>query len=116
MRPDHLTALAYLAHRFSKAQTLSTSFASGRAGQSAFFAADQFAPTAEPLNHFAMALDQPMMWTSYVAVDRATFVESCGFDASVPGEDLDLWVRLALAGPITASPPPPPCSSATALA
>ena len=101
-RPDHLATLNGLATRFPTARTLSTRFATGQAGQEARLL-DHAQPTAALLDYFAMPLDRPTMWTSCVAVERVTFLASGGFGAFVPGEDLDLWVRLALAGPVAAS-------------
>ena len=101
-RSDHLAKLNGLATQFPAARTLSTRFAAGQAGQETRLV-DHEPPTAALLDYFIMPLDLPTMCSSCVAVERATFRASGGFGAFVPGEDLDLWVRLALAGPVAAS-------------
>jgi glycosyltransferase involved in cell wall biosynthesis len=95
-RPNHLSTLAQLIDAFPEADAAATGFrraarAEDQAKHSAETALDPFL-----LDYFRAALDCEPICSSSVALRRETLFMLGGFGAFWPGEDLDLWVRLAL--------------------
>ncbi len=93
-RPDHLATLAKLSIDVPEAAAVSTGFervvAEPVSGQDQ---ADGDA-SAEILDYFGP--DNEAFWTSCVAIRRPILRELGGFGAFYPGEDRELWIRLAL--------------------
>lgn len=100
--PEHLTTLAEVAAAFPDAAVV----ASGHRR----ICRDESLPLADQAHHAARRVDffreaqvGEALHTSAVAVRRASLDEANGFGAFSPGEDMDMWIRLALANSIARS-------------
>jgi hypothetical protein len=102
--PDHLATLADLIRRFPEADLVNTAFSRVAAGQQSVQPVETTAPDEGFLvNYFETAGTQEAMWSSSVAIRRAAFAASGGYGAYWPGEDVELWAKLALHHPIAAT-------------
>ena len=95
--PNHLATLRDLAHFLPEADVLATSFERRTAAWIGV------APTCADRGDNAQMYDLfsdfgavPRLWTSCTAVRRAVISKSGGFGDFFPGEDFELWARLAL--------------------
>jgi hypothetical protein len=96
---DHLATLAEVAKAFPEAAVVGSNYAL----DSAPFPKSSKAEASRLIDFFASA--QPgYFYTSSVAVRRSVFQNSGGFRDCWPGEDVELWARLALNHPIATSP------------
>ncbi|MCA1653695.1 MAG: glycosyltransferase family 2 protein [Sphingomicrobium sp.] len=103
-RSNHLQTVADLNAAFPDADALSTSFERVDARDSLRAAAQtDTAGAGSLIDYFDLDPTARMMWTSCVAVRRFACQSVGSFAPFVPGEDADLWVRLALDHPIAAS-------------
>ncbi len=102
--PHHLTVLKQLYHDFPGSVLLATSY-------SIFYREGHVVtPDFDNLpngwcgvldDFFATSLIYRVAWTSAVAVPKDAFLSSGGFNTAFAiGEDTDLWIRLALSGPV----------------
>ena len=102
--PPHLAALTALHARFPRAGALGAAYAVEQPSGALRTPAFPLAPTESTgglLDYFAA----PHLWTSATAVTRAALAAVGGFQAGVRyGEDMDLWVRIALRYPVAWSP------------
>lgn len=94
-RPDHLSTLADLVTAFPTADAVASGFRRV-SGDAAIDDGPQEDVNGRLLDYFAEAAGREALWTSCVAIRRDTFLALGGFGAFVPGEDIELWVRLAL--------------------
>jgi glycosyltransferase involved in cell wall biosynthesis len=102
--PDHLSTMAALVEAFPDAGAASTGFARVPANDRAVPGGVPKAPTAPyALDYFIENMSREAMWTSSVAVRRDAYQQVGGFGAYWPGEDMELWARLALDFPIAAT-------------
>jgi glycosyltransferase involved in cell wall biosynthesis len=93
---NHLATLAELSARFPEADAVATAYQVSAAGNSIEFSIDGHSELrASLLNYFEDAAGRERICTSCVAVKRST-LHVGGFDAFWPGEDLEMWTRLAL--------------------
>ena len=99
--PDHLATLAAVASAVPQADVIATDYSEGEraAGPDALRCAVE-RPAPRPINFFAESEGRSRLWTSATAIRRSVLVSSGGFGAFFPGEDIELWVRLALDHPI----------------
>ena len=102
--PDHLSTLAALIESFPQADAATTGFRRIASAEEAARADGQSGINGYLLDYFAEAVVREPMWTSSVAVRRRTLLDLDGFGTDWPGEDLDLWARLALDHLIAATP------------
>jgi glycosyltransferase involved in cell wall biosynthesis len=94
---NHLATLAELSTRFPGADAVATAYRVSSAGGSINSSTDDLgASQASLLNYFEDAAGRARIWTSCVAAKRTTLRTVGGFGAFSPGEDLELWARLAL--------------------
>lgn len=102
--PDHLTLLKRLYQDFPSSALFATSY-------DIFFQEGHIVnPSFNGLpegwcgvldDFFGMSLTYRIAWTSAVAVSRDAFLSAKGFNTNFAvGEDTDLWIRLALSGPV----------------
>ncbi len=103
-RADHLATLAELSREVPAAEVLATGFDRLPAAADVPAADPEGSPSGGLLDYFATELDIQPLWTSCVAVTRTGLLASGGFGAFYPGEDFDLWARLALDHPIARTP------------
>jgi glycosyltransferase involved in cell wall biosynthesis len=102
--PDHLAELAGLIERFPEARVAHTAFARIPAGgEPQVPMTDALAMRGYLADYFATAGTEQAMWSSCVAIRRDAFAASGGYGAYWPGEDVELWAKLALAHPIAAT-------------
>lgn len=94
-RPDHLKTLAEVAHKCPQADVLATGFRVAETAEEAVLSS-RTCLTVHLLDLFATPPDQSPLWTSCVAIRRNVVKQSGGFGAFWPGEDFELWARLAL--------------------
>lgn len=94
--PDHLATLASLVRAYPEADVVSAGYVRAtRAAAAAAVAASARRPCA-PLGLVDFYAEQERVCASTVAV-RASTLRGCGgFTTRFPGEDLELWTRLAL--------------------
>lgn len=94
-RPDHLSTLADLVTAFPAADAVASGFRRV-SGNAAIGDGAQEDAKGRILDYFPEATGREALWTSCVAIRRETLLALGGFGAFVPGEDIELWVRLAL--------------------
>lgn len=102
--PDHLATLEQVSRQFPQAGVVASGFRRHPAG----LPLPEPAPAApctpgELIDYFAHAARQEPLWTSCTAVRRTACLASGGFGTFWPGEDIDLWARLALDHPFAVS-------------
>ena len=102
--PDHLSALEAAIDAFPDADVVATGFARRRAGDAIAPAASREPSAPIPVDYFREAAQREVLWTSATAVRRDAFLASGGFGAFWPGEDMELWARLALDHRIARNP------------
>ena len=103
--PDHLATLAAIAGTFPDCAVLATGFSQHQAGD--LVEECQPRTPAGPAARFDPLTDRrglTPLWTGAVAVRRQVLQLLGGFAAFVPGEDQELWLRLALHHRIALSP------------
>lgn len=95
--PDHLATLADVAGAFPEADVVATQFMQGlrAAGPQALRQAVE-RPAPRLIEYFAESASDSRLWTSATAIRRRAFLKIGGFGSFFPGEDIELWVRLAL--------------------
>ena len=93
--PNHLATLADVAAACPDAAVVATRH-QRVAATDPHFDQDNSAVAARRLDFFREAQTGEILQTSAVAVRRTALTEVGGFGAFFPGEDLDLWTRLAL--------------------
>ena len=92
--PDHLETLAGLIHAYPVADVVSSGYVRARRIDMPDILAGR--RPRQPLGLVDFLNDHQLVHTSVVAVRAATLREQGGFKAKWPGEDLELWTRLAL--------------------
>jgi hypothetical protein len=101
--PGHLADLADLDRAFPTAALLATGYVTAAVGADLPAASGEHRPQA--VDYLRRAAREPgFVWTGAAAVDRAAALALGGFGAVRAGEDLVLWVRLALAGTVAWTP------------
>ena len=100
---NHLATLAEVAAAFPRADVVGAGFCRIGAAE-AVPPADDRAAAPQPLDYLRAACHGEALWTSAVAVRRNALQASGGFGSVYPGEDLDLWICLALDHSMAASP------------
>ncbi|MEQ7872928.1 glycosyltransferase family A protein [Sphingomonas sp. ASV193] len=98
---DHLATLAEVAYAFPDADLIATGHRRFCGGQT--LTTDRSPVAARKINYFQEARVGEPVWTSACAVRRSAFEAIGGFGAFCPGEDVDLWVSLALKGDVARS-------------
>ena len=95
--PDHLATLSEVAGAFPQADVVATHFMKGlrAAGPKALDQAVE-RPAPRLIDYFAESAPDSRLCTSVTAIRRRVFLEIGGFGSFFPGEDIELWVRLAL--------------------
>ena len=94
-RPEHLATLGEVAAAFPSAAAVASRHE--RIKSDGIFLSVETAPrSARLIQFFLEAKDSETLHTSAVAVRRKTLSHAGGFGAFCPGEDLDLWIRIAL--------------------
>lgn len=102
--PQHLTVLKQLHHDFPESALLATSY------KIFYKEGHSVTPQFDKLpngwcgvvdDFFASSMIYRIAWTSAVAVPKGHFQKTGGFNTDFAiGEDTDLWIRLALSGPV----------------
>ena len=101
-QPNHLATLAEVAAAFPHAALVSSGFrriATGRA----LPPQDSSKLDPKPLDYFGAAGQNEALWTSSLGARKSTLSDAGRFGASFPGEDIDLWLRIALMSEIAAT-------------
>lgn len=101
-QPNHLATLAEIAAAFPGAALVASGFRRVSAG-GALPSQDRGPLDPQLLDYFAATRDDEKICTSSLAVRRRALAAAGGFGAAFPGEDIDLWLRIALASEIAAS-------------
>lgn len=94
-RPDHLSTLADLVTAFPAADAVASGFRKV-SSNAAIDDGPRQQVNGRLIDYFSEAAGREALWTSCVAVRRESFLALGGFGAFVPGEDIELWARLAL--------------------
>lgn len=94
-RPEHLATLAEVAAEFPDAAVVASGHRRFR-GDNDILATNLAPAAARRVEFFREAQRGEALHTSAVAVRRSALDAATGFGAFCPGEDLDLWIRLAL--------------------
>lgn len=103
--PDHLATLAEMILAFPAADVVNTASSLIRAGgQSELVAPNDAGTDGHLSNYFSKAGTRESVWSSSVAIRATAFAKSGGFGAFWPGEDVELWARLALDHTFASSP------------
>lgn len=100
--PNHLSTLAEVAAAFPDAAVVASGHRKIRRDENLPIT-DQSPNAARHIDFFCEAQRCEALHTSAVAVRRASLDKANGFGAFSPGEDMDLWIRLALANSIARS-------------
>ena len=95
---NHLETLAAVIMSFPQANVVGSAFKSCSVEESSFakLTPDLSAQPMSLINYLRIGATRSLIWTSTAAVQRVAFENSGGFGSVWPGEDTDLWVRLAL--------------------
>ncbi len=101
--PNHLATLAEVAAAFPQADVVAAGFRRLGADQP-LPEIDRGPAAAHSLDYLRAARGGEALCTSALAVRRCAVEAAGGFGKPFPGEDIDLWVRLALDRPMAASP------------
>jgi glycosyltransferase involved in cell wall biosynthesis len=102
--PDHLSTLAELVVQFPEAEVVNTAFDRVRAGElTELVPRNDMAVQGGLSNYFTKAGTNEGIWSSSVAIRKNAFAATGGFGPFWPGEDLELWARLALDRVLAAS-------------
>ena len=101
-QPNHLATLEEVAAAFPRADLVASGFrristAHQRPPQ------DDGKLDAHPLDYFGDNGEDMTIFTSSLATRKSALAAAGGFGASFPGEDIDLWLRIALTGEIAAT-------------
>ena len=99
--PDHLSELARIVAAEPDAELIATGFY--RTKQSAIPLQPAGAGAIEAIDFFKTAATSSPIWTSAAAARRRVFADLGGFKNFRPGQDTDMWVRIALERPIAVS-------------
>lgn len=95
-RADHLSTLAVLANSFPSAGLLSTGFRRCSPAEQVDLSAPLVQSFGDLLDLFAEPLSSNPLCASSACVSRSAFKTSGAFGDFCPGEDFELWARLAL--------------------
>ncbi len=100
--PDHLAELALLTARDPAVAFLATSYR--EVGEHSAASSPPDLAAVGPRDFFALPVDGRNICSSSLAVRTEILRASGGFGAAMPGEDVDLWIRLGLDHPVLVSP------------
>jgi hypothetical protein len=102
---DHLACLAQLASRFPEADAVASGFMCSDADcDLSLEAGVESDSDGRQIDYFAIGPKNEVIWSSCVAIRRSTLSSLDGFGSFFPGEDFDLWARLALDHCIAVTP------------
>jgi glycosyltransferase involved in cell wall biosynthesis len=106
--PDFLATVLGLRVRFPEAGIYATAFESLDSSHTRSRPAFKHVPEGEGgliNNYFRSSLGHPPVWSSALMIPKRVYVEAGGSPVNVRyGEDLDTWMRIALAYPVAWSP------------